>query len=478
MKVDQLLAILKEHPLVASVQAPPGTPLDDAQTITRMAQASHLEGARVLRIQGTRDIAAVRAAIDAPVIGLVKRDYPDSEVVITPTRREVEEVVESGAEVVALDATGRRRPGGESFAGLAAQVHAAGCIVLADCDSPREAAAAVHQGADLVATTLCGYTGGPSTSGPDLATLREMVQLGAPTLAEGRFSQEWEVRAALQIGATGVVVGGAINDPLKQTRRFVQALSRPDVVAAFDLGGTWLRWGRFEAGRLIKTDRIRTPADPAARLAWMQERIEPDIERVGVSSGGTIDPVTNTVIEAKPLIPDHVGVRFAFGDLPTVALNDGLAAAWGHACLAEYAGRRVATLALGTGVGFGLVDRGTILMGPQGQYPRLNDLGFVIGTVEDALGGAALTENPTPEQRERARDAARAAVEVVHSLMLPDVIVLCGAVGLTDWLDLELPKSPFGADAGLYGAAALAIYPPGGAIADLTSPLTAINRTG
>lgn len=180
-------------------------------------------------------------------------------------------------------------------------------------------------------------------------------------------------------------------------------------------------------------------------------------DKAAVGSGGVIDPKTNTVTQAKPIIPDHVGSRFDAASLgvPTVALNDGLATAWGHACLPEYAGQRVATLALGTGVGFGLVDRGRMLMGPGGEPPHLNDVPFDAGrSVEEVLGGAHLAN------REEACAAAKKAVEIIQQMLHPDAIVLCGGVGLADWLDLELPRSPFGEDAGLYGAAALAVFPP------------------
>jgi predicted NBD/HSP70 family sugar kinase len=300
------------------------------------------------------------------------------------------------------------------------------------------------------------------TAGPDLEGLRELIRAcRIPVIAEGRFSQEWEVRAALQMGAAGVVVGGALNDPIKQTARFLRAARTPKTVAAFDIGGTWLRFGLFEHWKLVQAERAPLPADPLERLGWMRDRLDPTLERVGISSGGTVDPTTNKVIEAKPIIPNHVGTHFKFGDVPVVALNDGLATAWGHACHPNFAGRRVATLALGTGLGFGLVDRGRLLRGPRGQYPRLNDAPASQNkSFEDLLGGAALTDSPTDGQIAEARHAANAALDLIRSLYLPDEIVLCGGVGFAPWLDLNLPRSPFGADAGLYGAAALALWPP------------------
>jgi N-acetylmannosamine-6-phosphate 2-epimerase/N-acetylmannosamine kinase len=234
---------------------------------------------------------------------------------------------------------------------------------------------------------------------------------------------------------------------------------------AIDIGGTWLRAAFFSPDfALIDQDRIALPATSAERAAWMRKRAETwGLRRISISSGGTIDPITTEVIEAKPIIPDHVGTNFRMqlSGHEVSAMNDGLATAWGQACRPEFAGLRVATLALGTGVGFGLVDRGRILSGPNGEYPRINDVPTADGrSFEDLLGGAGLTPNPDPQQKADALVAGRQAVELVRSLYYPDAIVVGGGVGLSDWLDLGLPHAAWGHDAGLYGAAALALFPP------------------
>lgn len=463
MSVAELVNLLKGCPIIASVQAPSGSPLDHPDAIRRLAQASLDQGVKVLRVQGAADIAAC-ATLGAPIIGLIKRDYPGSEVRITPTEQEVDELLALPVAAIALDATRRPRPHDQHLGQLIQRVKAGGRLAWADCDDSESACYAVECGADILSTTLCGYTGGTPSTGPDFPSLRAMVESGnIPVIAEGRFQEEWQVRSALQIGAKGVVIGGALNDPLKQTARFVGATKLPRKVVGFDIGGTWLRCGRFDDARLIETERIPLPADPNIRMKWMRDRVSMDIERVGISSGGTIDPRTRTVTEAKSIIPNHVGCQFEFGQRLCVALNDGLATAYGHACLPEFAGQRVATLALGTGVGFGLVDRGQIWMGPNGEYPRLNDVTIGTVTFEDLLGGAALSpQGQTPDEsaKSQARKAAHQAVNLIRSLFIPDQIVLCGGVGLSVWLECDLPHSPFGVNAGLYGAAALANWPP------------------
>jgi N-acetylmannosamine-6-phosphate 2-epimerase/N-acetylmannosamine kinase len=447
---------------VASVQASPGSPLGEPETLVRLGLASRLSGAGAYRVEGVPAIGAFADAGLGPIIGLIKREYEGSPVYITPTLAEVGALAAAPCNVVAFDATLRPRPDGSSTADIVEAIHRSGRLALADCDSLESALTAEAAGVDLVSTTLCGYTeGGAPGDAPDLETLREIVErVRVPVLAEGRFTEPWQARAALAIGAAGVVIGGALNDPVKQTRRFAEAVRTPKDVAAFDIGGTWLRWGRFREWSLIDSVRVPTPPDPDARLRWMSERIG-DAERVGIGTGGVVDPATNTVLEAKPIIPNHVGTRFEFAGVRTIALNDGLATAWGHSFLPRFAGRRVATLALGTGVGFGLVDRGRLLMGPRGEYPRLNDARLRDVSIEEVLGGAALGGAADEATRAAAGMMAEAALALVRSLMLPDAVVLCGGVGLAPWLTLDAVRSPFGEDAGLYGAAALALWPPG-----------------
>lgn len=415
----------------------------------------------MFRVEGAEAINAFAEASLGPLIGLIKRNYDGSPVYITPTLGEVEALAKTPCGAIALDATIRPRPGGVSLATLVAAIHQAGKLAIGDCDSIESALAAEAAGVDFVSTTLCGYTADtPPPDEPDLETLRRIAQrVTIPVLAEGRYTEPWQARAALAIGAAGVVVGGALNDPLKQTRRFVEATRTHAAVVAFDIGGTWLRCGRFRNWTLVETERVPTPSNPEERLDWMRARVG-EAERVGVGTGGTVDPATNTVIEAKPIIPNHVGTRFDFEGVITIALNDGLATAWGHACLPAFAGRRVATLALGTGVGFGLVDRGRLIMGPRGEYPRLNDVGLGDVSIEEGLGGAALGPTASPEARAAATEAAQAALALVRGIMLPDEVVVCGGVGLASWLSFDAVRSPFGEDAGLYGAAAIAMWPP------------------
>lgn len=459
-----LLAAIRAQPLVASVQASEG-PIDDTETLLKLAQASLQAGVRALRLEGVERIDRIRKATGAPVIGLIKKRYPGSEVYITPTLAEVDALLKTGCEAITYDATGRPRPNETTTAAIVARIHAGGALAMADCDDRVTATRALQEGADLIGTTLAGYTPArAATPGPDLPLVFEIAGLGLPVIAEGRFRERWQVEAARRAGATGVVVGAALNDPVRNTDALLPRRVDGEV-GAVDIGGTWIRFGRFSPdGMLLEAVRDPLPPTQEERRRWIEARLG-GVVALGVATGGVVH--AGRVVEAKPIIPDHVGATFteeAFG-IPTNALNDGLATAWGHACRPEAAGRRVATLALGTGVGAGLVADGRIVMGPQGEYPRLNDLPFEDGTVEHALGGASLGVAPNRDLRIRARRAFRMCVQVVRDVWLADLVFVCGGVASADWLSEEieafgLTPSPFGDDAGLYGAAALALHPP------------------
>jgi len=213
--------------LIVSCQALPNEPLHGAHLMARMALAAWLGGAVGIRANGADDIQAIRAAVQLPIIGI----YKDGEegVYITPTFRPAQVVAEAGADVIALDATGRPRPDGTSLVEIIRRIHShLNKLVMADVSTLEEAQAAQAAGADLIASTLSGYTPySPKISGPDFDLLRAMsAALQVPIIAEGRITTPDEARQALDCGATAVVVGGAITRPQQITARFVETLRR------------------------------------------------------------------------------------------------------------------------------------------------------------------------------------------------------------------------------------------------------------
>lgn len=202
--------------LIVSVQAWPGSALDDPQVIAAMARAAQEGDAVGVRVQGVVNLRAVRSRVQLPIVGLIKREYPGYEPYITPTIEEVTAVAETGADLIAFDATGRPRPGDTRLEALVDAIHAAGKLAMADCATLEEGRTAADCGADVVATTLCGYTA--ETTGVALpalelvAGLRGALGNGAFVVCEGGVHSPDQLRSALDAGADAVVVGTAITN--------------------------------------------------------------------------------------------------------------------------------------------------------------------------------------------------------------------------------------------------------------------------
>jgi N-acylglucosamine-6-phosphate 2-epimerase len=213
--------------LVVSCQAREGNPLHGPVFMAAMAAAAVAGGAAGIRADGVEDIGAIRAAIgpEIPIMGISKLALPDGSLFITPTVASAEAIIAAGADLVALEATPRPRPGGETLAQVVEGIHAAGGLAMADCGTFEDARSAVDAGVDAVGTTMSGYVGGPRLDGPDFALIARLVaELPVPVFAEGRVWTREEARRALDLGATFVVVGTAITNPQAITERFVAAL--------------------------------------------------------------------------------------------------------------------------------------------------------------------------------------------------------------------------------------------------------------
>lgn len=212
--------------LVVSVQAAPGEPMHGVDHIVAMSRAAQQGGAVGLRLNGPDDIRAVKRRTSLPVIGLFKQGQTG--VYITPSVEAARQVVMAGAEIVAIDATLRPRPDGSSFTDQITRVKAemANVLVMADVATLEEGIAAANAGADLVGTTLAGYTEeSQPTDGPDFGLLTGLLRhLSVPVVLEGRVWTPQEAARGLAIGAWAVVVGSAITRPQLITERFVSEL--------------------------------------------------------------------------------------------------------------------------------------------------------------------------------------------------------------------------------------------------------------
>lgn len=216
--------------LIVSCQALPHEPLHSSYIMGRMAVAAKEGGAAGIRANTREDIAEIRKQVDLPVIGIVKRDYPDSSVFITPTMKEVEELVETGTEIIAVDATCRVRPEGKTLDEFYREVRAAWPeqLLMADCSTLEEALHADELGFDFIGTTLVGYTEESrelKIEDNDFELIKEILKrVRHRVIAEGNINTPEKVRRVMDLGVYSVVVGSAITRPQLITRTFVDAL--------------------------------------------------------------------------------------------------------------------------------------------------------------------------------------------------------------------------------------------------------------
>lgn len=217
--------LLRRGTLVVSCQARDDNPLHGAGHMRAMALAAAQGGAGGIRAEGAADIAAIRAALALPIIGLRKRWSAEFPVYITPGFADAAEVAAAGADVIAIDATPLARDGAPVPDLIARIKSELGRAVMADVSTLEEGLAAAAWGADYVGTTLAGYT--PHSrppDGPDLALVRDLAaSCPVPVIAEGRFETPAQVAEAFAAGAFAVVVGTAITNPREITRRFAAA---------------------------------------------------------------------------------------------------------------------------------------------------------------------------------------------------------------------------------------------------------------
>jgi N-acylglucosamine-6-phosphate 2-epimerase len=218
---------LLQNGLIVSCQAPVTSPLHNPLVIAAMAEAAVNQGAVGVRINTPAHIERVRSRLQQPIIGLWKQVIPGYSVYITPQFHHAEAVASAGADIIAVDATQRPRPGGEPLVELIRQIHERlGKPVMADVDTLDNALLAEAAGADCVGTTLFGYT--EATQGktpPSFELLKAMVEhCRVPVICEGGITAPAGARQALDLGALAVVVGTAITGIDSLAKAYLEAL--------------------------------------------------------------------------------------------------------------------------------------------------------------------------------------------------------------------------------------------------------------
>ena len=490
--------------LIVSCQPVDNGPLDTTESIVAFALAARDAGARALRIEGADHVAAVAQVCDLPIIGIVKRDLPDSPVRITPFLSDVDDLAAAGAAVIAVDGTGRARP--VPVADLVAAIHAHGHLAMADLSNEAEAIVAHRLGFDILGTTMSGYTGGPIPAAPDLDFVAACRRLGGSVVAEGRYNTPAAAASAMRAGASAVCVGSAITRTEHVTGWVLDAVSqavaqRDASVLALDIGGTKTLAALVRDGQILDRRSVATP-DGVATDAWFAaiHTLAADwagqFSSVGAAVTGIIEdghwsalnPATLAIPERTPLV-ERLDQMFS---VPAFALNDAQAAAWGEYRRGAGRGQDMVFITVSSGIGGGIVLNGNLLRGARGLAGSLGQIsgsvgasrlesrasGFGIAARAEAIGQSSDTRTIVAAAiagdswANHILDAAAADLAValvdLQRLVDPATVVMGGGIGLLPnfraRLDAALASAPkrmrpnivpaaLGVDAGIIGIA-------------------------
>lgn len=207
--------------LIASCQPIPKGPLDKKEIILAMCKASINGGAKGLRIEGLKNVEFVKKKLDVPLIGIIKKNLRKYPIVITPFLKDIDNLHNAGADIIAFDATLRNRP--FAINEMIERIHFHKKIAMADCSTTKEGINALENKADIISTTLSGYTSRKKPSKfPDFVLLKKLIKKSKlPIFAEGRFDTPQLFKKAISMGSHSVVVGTALNRIEIITNRFI-----------------------------------------------------------------------------------------------------------------------------------------------------------------------------------------------------------------------------------------------------------------
>lgn len=207
----------------------PNEPLYQECAMNALIQSVLDGGADGLRLAGVRDIKNAKKMTDKPIIGITKpEELPNNwleKVYITPSTNDAKKIIDAGADIIAFDSTFRDRENKENVSMFISFIQAHKKLAMADISNIEEAITAKLLGADIVSTTLSGYTSytyNEKKTTPDFELLERLVStLECPIILEGRIWNPEEVKKAFEIGAHCVVIGSAVTRPQLIVKRFI-----------------------------------------------------------------------------------------------------------------------------------------------------------------------------------------------------------------------------------------------------------------
>ena len=222
IKKNKLILDSLKKGLIASCQPIPNGPMDSSSIILALARSSIIGGASGLRIENKKNIKLVKNNTKVPIIGLIKRNLKNYPIIISPYLSDIAMIAKAGADIIAFDATNRKRP--ESVINIINEIKKFNKISMADCSSINDVFNAIESGVDIIGTTLSGYTKNKVPKYPDFNLLKKAISLGKPVIAEGRFNTPYLAKKAIKMGAHSVVVGTALNRIEIITNNFVKTI--------------------------------------------------------------------------------------------------------------------------------------------------------------------------------------------------------------------------------------------------------------